>query len=186
MRFTVLFFILFPLFAKAATDEQTKVTCLDELGRYEFTRSGEILPDSHWDSVVLRVSNTVFYEWNGEKIRKNTISTDPRGFTSTSTRTTIWTRVRAKYNSSGLVRASKVTPDELSWVLTNLISQSMSELHARMDWSKSYRGFSIARIVDTCGEVPEARVKMRRHIHSARVYRMAVHQVLPQLFLPAK
>lgn len=182
MRLSILIFILCPFLAQAATDEKTKVACLDELAQYEFNRTGEILPDSHWDSVILDVSGPTYYEWNGEKIRKHTIGTDPRGFTSTSTRVTIWTRVRAKYNQSGLVRKSNVSPAELSWVMNKLISQTMSELHARMNWSKDYRGFSFARIVETCGEVSEARVKLRRGTYPASIYRRAVKQVLPHLF----
>lgn len=182
MRLYILIFILSPFLAQAATDEKTKVACLDELAGYEFARTGEILPDSHWDSVILDVRGPVFYEWNGKKIYKHTISTDARGFTDTSTRVTIWTRVRAKYNPSGRVRKSAVSSEELNWVMYRLISQTMSELHARMNWSKDYRAFSIARIVDTCGEVTEARVRLRRKSYPASIYRKAVRKVFPELF----
>lgn len=185
MKALVLFFMLLPVAAFAANDERSKVECIDELQKFEFVEApNEVVPDSFWQLVSFQ-HNGGFYEWDGKKIVQKIFETDAQ-FQSKNRDEKIWSRDRLKYNETGKNPKTRVATEDMLKVMDSLISQTLSNFHKRFRLNKKYTQMSVARIVDLCGNVDGAKVRVRNTWISAREYKALFHRFRPEYFAPSR
>lgn len=181
MKALAFILFLFPVAALAANDERSKVECIDELYKFEFNEApNEIVPDSFWQIVSFQHDGG-FYEWDGKKIVQKIFETDAQ-FQSKNRDEKIWSRERLKYNETGKNPKTRVATEDMLKVMDSLISQTMTNFHKRFRLNKKYTQFSVSRIVDVCGDVDGAKVRVRNTWISGREYKALFHRFRPEYF----